>query len=174
MKIINPFIFRIAQLCRKIFLRYIYSKLLRSTFASCGSNFTIAGLCELAGNSNIYVGNNVSFGCGQVILTTRAKVIIKDYVMFGPHVSIISGDHRMDITDRPMAALTDADKLAENDADIVFEGDNWVGANATILKGVTIGLGSVVAAGSVVCRDVPRYAIVAGVPSRVIGKRERA
>ena len=47
----------------------------------------------------------------------------------------------------------------------------WVGINATILKGVTIGEGAVVAAGAVVTKDVEPYAIVAGVPARKIGER---
>lgn len=54
---------------------------------------------------------------------------------------------------------------------MLFEGDNWIGANAVILKGVCIGRGSVVAAGAVVTINVPRYAIVGGVPARVIGYR---
>lgn len=54
---------------------------------------------------------------------------------------------------------------------MVFEGDNWIGANATILKGVTIGEGAVVAAGAVVTKDVAPYTIVGGVPAKYIGDR---
>ena len=57
------------------------------------------------------------------------------------------------------------------DKDVVFEGDNWVGANAIILKGVTVGKGSVISAGAVVTHDVPPYAIVGGVPAKVIRMR---
>lgn len=49
----------------------------------------------------------------------------------------------------------------------------WIGVNATILKGVTIGEGAVVAAGAVVTKDVEPYAIVAGVPARKIGERPK-
>ena len=59
-------------------------------------------------------------------------------------------------------------KLPENDQPVTLCGDNWIGANVTILKGVTIGEGAVVAAGSLVIRDVPPYAIVGGVPAKVI------
>ena len=72
-----------------------------------------------------------------------------------------------------MISLTDKDKLPENDQDIVFEGDNWIGANATILKGVKIGYGAVVAAGAVVTKDVTPYAIVGGVPAKKIRNRYR-
>ena len=54
---------------------------------------------------------------------------------------------------------------------IVIGNDVWVGANATILSGVTIGDGAVVAAGSIVVKDVPPYSIVAGVPAKVIKYR---
>jgi len=49
----------------------------------------------------------------------------------------------------------------------------WIGARATILPGVTIGRGAVVAAGALVSRDVPPYAVVGGVPAKVIGERAR-
>jgi acetyltransferase-like isoleucine patch superfamily enzyme len=63
------------------------------------------------------------------------------------------------------------DKSPEDDQPIVIEDDVWIGYRAIVLKGVTVGRGSVVGAGSVVTRDVPRYAIVAGVPARKVGVR---
>lgn len=54
---------------------------------------------------------------------------------------------------------------------IYFEGDSWIGARSVILKGVKIGKGAVVAAASVVTKDVPPYAIVAGNPAKVIKNR---
>jgi len=52
--------------------------------------------------------------------------------------------------------------------EIVIEDDVWIGAKATVLKGVRIGKGAVVAVGSVVTKDVPANAIVAGIPAKVI------
>lgn len=91
--------------------------------------------------------------------------------MFGPHVTVVTGDHRIDIPDRPMISVRDDEKLPENDQDVVIENDVWGGANATILKGVTIGTGSVISAGAVVTKDVPPYSIVGGVPAKVIKMR---
>ncbi len=91
--------------------------------------------------------------------------------MFGPHVAVVTGDHRIDIPDRPMISIKDSEKLPENDQDVVIENDVWIGANATILKGVTIGTGSVICAGAVVTKDVPPYSIVGGVPAKLIKKR---
>lgn len=89
-----------------------------------------------------------------------------NYVMFGPRVVIVGKDHRFDrpgvptiFSGRPPSART------------LIEDDVWVGANATVIAGVRIGRGAIVAAGAVVTRDVPAYAIVGGVPARVIGMR---
>jgi acetyltransferase-like isoleucine patch superfamily enzyme len=54
---------------------------------------------------------------------------------------------------------------------VVIEDDCWIASNSILLAGVTIGKGSVVAAGSVVTQDVPPYSVVAGVPARVIKNR---
>jgi acetyltransferase-like isoleucine patch superfamily enzyme len=104
-------------------------------------------------------------------MCTNAPIIIGNNVMFGPRVTMITGDHRIDIIGRYMKDITDEEKLPENDLPITLKGDNWIGANATILKGVTIGEGAVVASGAVVNRDVPPYAIVGGVPAKIIKYR---
>ena len=56
-------------------------------------------------------------------------------------------------------------------SDIIIDDDVWVGTGAKILPGVKINKGSVIAAGSVVNSDIPKYTIVAGSPAKVIGKR---
>lgn len=149
----------------------IKARLLAASFASCGSGFRIGVGCEISGNENVIVGNNVNLGSHACILATKAKLILGNDVFFGPHVTVVTGDHRIDILDRPMALISDDEKLPENDQDVVFAGDNWVGSNAVILKGVTIGRGAVVASGAVVNKDVQEYSIVGGVPAKVIGSR---
>ena len=91
--------------------------------------------------------------------------------MFGPNVTIMTGNHRTDVVGKYMTEIKESDKLPENEQDVCFLGDNWVGANSTILKGVTVGEGSIIAAGAVVTNDVPLYSIVGGVPARVIAMR---
>lgn len=82
--------------------------------------------------------------------------------MVGPNCTIITGDHRIDIVGKYMSKVTVAEKKSENDMPVVIEGDNWIGANVLILKGVTVGKGAVVVAGSVVTHNIPSYSIVGG------------
>ncbi len=123
------------------------------------------------GIQNTYFGNDISLGEGNLLMCTRAKIIMGDHIMTGPNVTMITGGHRYDIPGRTMKSIGNDEKLPENDMDIILEGDNWIGANSTILKGVTIGEGSIVAAGAVVVKDVPPYSIVGGVPAKVIKMR---
>jgi acetyltransferase-like isoleucine patch superfamily enzyme len=121
----------------------------------------LAGGCSISKDFQLgaysYIGPSANIAPG-----VRAG----NYVMFGPGVVIVGKDHLFDkpgvptiFSGRPPAALTWIDN------------DVWVGANATIIAGVRIGRGAVVAAGSVVTRDVPEYSIVGGVPAKVIGTR---
>lgn len=63
------------------------------------------------------------------------------------------------------------EKLLENDVAVTIEDDVWTGANITILKGVTIGRGSVIAAGAVVTKSCPPYSVIGGVPAKVLKYR---
>lgn len=149
----------------------IPSFFIKKSFGKCGKKCVVARKCTFVGIKNICVGNDVSINFGATFLTTRAKIIIGNHVMFGPNVTIVTGDHRTDIKGRPMSMITDEEKNPENDLDVVFKGDNWIGAGAIILKGVTIGEGSIIAAGSVVTKDVEPFSIVWGVPARIIKYR---
>lgn len=144
---------------------------IKRSFGSCGKNVTVPRKGSYSGIQNIHLGNNVSLGTGVTILSTKAHLYIGNDVMFGPNVTIVTGDHRTDIKGRTMASIKDNEKLPENDQDVIIEDDVWIGANATILKGVTIHTGSIVSAGAVVTKDVEPYSIVGGVPAKLIKKR---
>lgn len=78
-----------------------------------------------------------------------------------------AGNHRLDgLSTHPQAGGN-----ANNDSRVVIGHDVWIGTNAVIIGGVTIGIGAVVAAGAVVTRDVEHHTIVAGVPARPIRRR---
>lgn len=92
-------------------------------------------------------------------------------MIFGPRPTIITGDHRVDVIGKFIMDVSDNEKLPNNDLPVVIEDDVWCGANVTILKGVTIGHGSIVAAGAVVTKSFPPYSIIGGVPAKLIKMR---
>lgn len=157
----------IKLICKNIYNR-IYIPYYKKKMLACGENVFFSPADSVITYESMNVGNHVSIGYHADFVASRSKIIIGDHVVFGPHVSIRGGDHRFDIPGRYIDTIKDVDKLPENDADIVFEGDNWVGMNVIILKGVTVGFGSVIAAGSVVNKSIPPYAIVGGVPAKVL------
>lgn len=143
---------------------------LMARLKSCGDNVSVGDDSKIT-PERVSIGNNVSLGEGTRILSTRADVTIGNDVMFGPGVTVITGDHRIDIVGRTMISVTDDEKLPENDADVTFGNDVWIGAGAVILKGVNIGDGAIVAAGAVVTSDVAPYEIWGGVPARSLRRR---
>lgn len=151
--------------------KLIVAPIKKSALGKCGKGVRIGSGAHMCGVKNIYVGNDVAIGDGALLMCTRAKIVIGDHTMFGPRVTVITGDHRYDIQGRVMTSIKEEEKLPENDQEVVFKGDNWIGANATILRGVTIGEGAIVAAGAIVTKDVPPYTIVGGCPAKVIKHR---
>lgn len=126
---------------------------------------------DIKGLGNLSVGDGTSIPKGSTFYCTEASLTIGKKVIFGPHPTIITGDHRIDIVGKYIIDVTVGEKLPENDAPVVIEDDVWCGANVTILKGVTIGRGSVVAAGAVVTQSFPPYSIIGGVPAKLIKMR---
>lgn len=160
----------IAKLLIKLYRQIQRRKMLKK-FASVGNDFHFSPEGSHFYYKNIHIGNHVSIGYNADFIASRSKIIIGDHVVFAPHVSIRGGDHRFDIVGRYIDSISDFEKLPENDKDVVFEGDNWIGMNVTILKGVTIGRGSIIAAGAVVINNIPPYSISGGIPGKVLKKR---
>jgi acetyltransferase-like isoleucine patch superfamily enzyme len=104
-----------------------------------------------------FIGSNCEFNI-------RMRIMIGNECLIASGVRFIDGDHG--------AALgTPMRRQSGTVAEIGIEDDVWIGANAVILKGVTIGKGAIVGAGAVVTRSVPPLAIVVGIPAREIGRR---
>ena len=126
---------------------------------------------DVKGLHNLSVGDGTSIPKGSTFYCTEAPLTIGKKVIFGPRPTIITGDHRIDLIGKYIIDITVEEKLPENDAPVVIEDDVWCGANVTILKGVTIGRGSVIAAGAVVTQSFPPYSIIGGVPARLLKMR---
>ena len=153
------------------FYKFFIMPFIKMSFKSCGHNVVIGRYFDVSNIRRVSIGNNTSIGSRAIFLCSRADIEIGSYVMTGPNVTIITGDHRLDIKGKKMIEVKDKDKLPENDQPVIIEDDVWLGANVTILKGVTIGEGSVVDAGAVVCNNIEPYSIYAGVPAKLIKRR---
>lgn len=151
-----------CRIWRSIHTRWyhkVYMCFLLSESKRCGKNVVIAEGNRIAGIENMEFGHDVYIGPGAVLYSTRARLVLGNYINFGPNVTIITGDHRTDVIGQYMKCIPEENKLPENDKDVLIEDDVWVGTGSIILKGVTIGKGSVIAAGAVVTKNVPPYTI---------------
>jgi len=117
--------------------------------------------CE---ESVITIGNDCNLN--GMMIHCRTSVSVGHFCMFGPGSKIIDNDsHRIttDIKER---------RQAPDSEPVTLEDNVWVGMNSLILKGVTIGENSIVAAHSVVTKSVPKNVLVAGIPAKVIKSLE--
>ena len=125
----------------------------------------------IKGLRNLSIGDNTIISKGATIYCTDAPLTIGKNVGLGPNPTIVTGDHRIDVIGKYMMDITSSEKRSNDDLPVVIEDDVWTGANVTILKGVTIGHGSVIAAGAVVTQSFPPYSIIGGVPAKLIKMR---
>lgn len=122
----------------------------------------------IKGIENVYLYEHTSILSGATILTTKAKFIVKKNSGAAEGLTVVTGNH-YSIPGVFHRFITDNQKPADLDKDVVVEEDVWIASNATLLAGVTIGRGAVVGSGAVVRKSVPPYAIVIGNPAKVIG-----
>lgn len=113
----------------------------------------------------LVLGDDVDLATG-VLVTTDGGVTIGDRTLVGYGTKILSSNHKV-----PKLPNKIFDS-GHTKAPVLIKNDVWIGANCIILPGVTIGEGSIVAAGSVVTKDVPSHVYVAGVPAKVIKVRD--
>ena len=168
---IGSLVYRSEEFVRKVFYKILRESVIKSSFGSCGKNVHIAEKSDIKGIGNISIGDDVAIGPHALLWTTRANIIIKEKVIIGPGLSIITGDHKMNAVGKYMADVTDEEKDDENDQDVIIEKDVWIGANVTILKGVTVAEGCVIGAGTVLTKSTHPYGIYVGVPGRRVSER---
>jgi len=141
------------------------------------SRYNIAGInhkCILAANQKgalLEIGNNV--GMSGVSIVASEHIKIGNNVNLGANVCIFDTDfHSMDYMIRRNERFGERDIISEHikSSPVIIENDVWVGANVIILKGVTVGERSVIGAGSVVTKSLPKECIAAGNPAKMIKK----
>jgi acetyltransferase-like isoleucine patch superfamily enzyme len=123
--------------------------------AKLGDNVKVGAFAEIG--NNVIIGANTSIGCSAFI---PENVIIKENVFVAPHVVFCNDKNPPSKGKWKMLPPTLVEDFAV------------IGANSTILPNITIGKHAVIAAGSVVTKDVPPYAIVMGNPAKIIRYKE--
>lgn len=116
---------------------------------------------ELISDRVVEIGDRCLIGRGSSIVG-HLSIIIEDDVFFGPNVYVTDQNHSVKNLDIPIG------KQSEVEQPVVIGAGSWLGTNAVVLPGVTIGRHVAVGAGSVVTTNLPDNSIAAGVPARVI------
>lgn len=126
-------------------------------------NYRIHARASLRNSQNIYLGENVRITMDCCIWAEQhSKIVFGDNVLVGPGVKMFCGNHGIKLCGIPMVYQERSEK------DIIIGNDVWIGANSILVSGAKINDGAIVAAGSVVTKEVPANAIVAGSPAKVI------
>lgn len=146
-----------------------FSMSIRGSFWSlflkkCGRNFHVYKGTRIISPQNIEVGDDVWFN-ESCYIVGGGGLKMGSNVMLARNVSLITSNHGYGSKDVPML------KQPIVSAPIEIGDDVWFGVNSVVLKGVKIGKGAIIGAGSVVTKDIPDYAIVGGVPAQIIKYR---
>lgn len=163
----------------KLFLYYVLiSKLPSDRYVSFFCDLRVLYLTKVikiiqpGGNPSmvgpgVYIGNGkkvkIGTGCRINENVYLERVTLGNDVLIAPNVSILSRMHAFERTDIPISLQGYRPERA-----VTISDDVWIGRNAVVLPGVTIGRGAIVGAGAVVTHSVPDFAIVAGVPAKIL------
>jgi maltose O-acetyltransferase len=152
----------VAPLPRLTFSR-VRARVYRAMGVSIGPGTLILGTLEMGGERDALSRLRIGARCmlnTPLFLDLNDQISIEDEVNIGHHTTLITSSHLVGDSLRRAGLL--------QTAPIVLEKGCWLGASVTVLPGVTIGRGAIIAAGAVVTTDVPPNTLVGGVPARVI------
>ena len=161
-EIISALIFALP---RYYFFNFIKANFIRIQGGKVGSRVTFYPGIKINPARSIVLGNHVDLAWG-VIITTKGGVEIGDRTMIGYNSQIISANHRIPPQGGPIFNAGHESKK------VIIGRDVWIGAGAIILPGISIGEGAIVAAGSVVTKDVSPFTVVGGNPAKLIKERK--
>lgn len=147
---------------KRLKLRALFWKIF---FKHLGTNVQIGSSCKFVNPGRITIGNNVLINHHVEMEATGGGITLGNFILIGMHAKFINANHAFDDWRKPMSVQGIVPSK------IILEDDIWIGMHAIILPDVTVGRGAIVAAGAVVTKDVPPYAIVGGVPAKIIKYR---
>lgn len=139
---------------KETFSHIYYQLRIRQKAAQCGDGLYVGGKSYVTHNT--FLGKHVCFN--GMAMSGTGKITIGDYFHSGPGCQIITSFHNYEGTEIPY------DNTFIN-KDVSIGDCVWLGNNVIILGGVTIGEGAIIQAGSVVCKDIPEFAIAGGHPA---------
>lgn len=145
-------------------IRRLRSGVACGCFDHHGKNINIEKGADFGRGIGISIGDNSGIGVNCVV---RGPLVMGSDIMMGPNVRIMTSKHNTDRTDISMRLQG----FSQNQQ-VTIGDDVWIGDGVIILPGVTVGKGSIIGAGAVVTKNVPEYAVVAGVPAKVIKYRK--
>ncbi len=141
-------------------------KILEGLLGKIGKEFYCEAPLVLDYGAHVYIGDNVFCNFNLTILDT-CRVTIGDKVKMGPNVSIYTATHPLSAKLRNIGP-DGKPPGAEFGKPVTIGNDVWIGGNVVICPGVTVGEGSILAAGAVVTKNVPAYTLVGGNPAKII------
>lgn len=141
--------------------------LIKEDFGQYGANTIIENPCHVESPESVFLEENVRLRNNlSIINAPTEKVIVKRYTVIAGGVTIITNSHISTVGVPHF--LLGISHINDKSADVVIDEDVWVGANSTILAGVHLGRGCIVSAGALVTKTVPPYALVVGVPAKIV------
>ena len=159
----NRFIRGIYTLYRRYF---VYS---RKKFGYIAESAKLIPPLHIVNPRNVFLYENTKVE-DSTISASIGKFIMRKYSAAAEGLSVHTGNHMM-VVGKFYRTVTDEDKAQSGqvfDKDVIVEEDVWIGCNVTLLSGAHVGRGSIVAAGAVVAKSTPPYAVIGGVPAKFI------
>lgn len=147
---------------------YLRAKWYGMFFKKIGHTVFICKGFECSNPKNVSLGHHVYINKNVFVGSHPCGINIGNYVQIACDVTIMNAIHEYKALDRPMY-----EQKGYKSAPVNIHDDVWIGLRAIIMPGVTIGKGAVVGAGAVVTKNVPSYAVVGGVPAKVIKYRKK-
>lgn len=146
-----------------------YFKVRRKKFGFIHPSSRVRFPILIKGIENVYMHENTHIMGNALIISTKARFIMKKNSAASEGLIIVSGNHPMVRGEWFLQKAGDED--VQNAKDVIIEEDVGIGARVTILNGVIIGRGAIIGSGAVIRNSVPPYAIMAGNPAKVVGFR---